>query len=327
MNSQSGASFDLEDILQAARELLAAHPGIVVRWRLLRQVLRLHPEDPGLVEAKRALKSDSWVQQLERSQLADGSWGRFHTQDTKLKTVFRTTEQAIDRAFALGLEPTESPLTGVRQYILNVLRGTARLTDRDEKHPAWPLGIKFILAGRLAQIDPAHPMIDPYWGYLVEVASQAFTSGSYRKEDEEAAYVRLSGIRWPRGFLASQHSLHILSSRELPAQLEENIIRWIWHKPDGIGYLGTPLYELHSRLIGPWLRSMNILSRFPLWRQTSTDCMNRVWEQRAADGFWDFGSHIAPTVDFPLSANWRRKDNRRLDYSTCILALLRRYFD
>lgn len=87
------------------------------------------------------------MHQLEDSQLPDGSWGRFYSQDTKKKTMFRTTEEAIDRVFALGLEPGEGVLTSVSQYIQDVLHGDAQITDWTEKSESWPLLVKFILAG------------------------------------------------------------------------------------------------------------------------------------------------------------------------------------
>lgn len=321
------AIFTLSELHLAARELLEAPPDAVVTWRLLREVLRVQPDDPERLASKNVLKSDPWVLQLAQVQLPDGSWGRFHSQDTKQKTLFRTTEEAIDRAFALGLEPSEDPLAHTRQYILDVLNGIAHVTDRDEKHAAWPLGIKFILAGRLAQIDPANPILDTHWSYLAEVAGQAFTSGYYRREDEVEAYLRLSGIHWPQGFLESQHSLRILSTRQLPKKLEKSLINWIWHKPDGIGYLRAPLEELQPRQIGPWLRSMSILSRFTTWREICMASLNQLWTQRDEQGLWDFGSHITRTIDFPLSSNWRKRNNRKVDYSTYILVLLRKYFD
>ena len=55
--------------------------------------------------------------------------------------------------------------------------------------------------------------------------------------------------------------------------------------------------------------------------------LNRLWEQRCEDGLWDFGSDTAGCVEFPLSDSWRQGLNRKLDYSTSILVLLRKYFD
>ena len=326
-NPAGNAGFSLDDIQLTAGSILEAHPDTIVAWRLLREVLHRPSDDQDVVRVKTALETNRWMRQLEQAQLPDGSWGRFHSQDTKQKTAFRTTEEAIDRAIALGADPREGVLLRVHQYILEVLRGAARITDRDEKSEAWPLGIRFILAGRLAQLDPANPALIQAWAYLVEVAKQAFQSGQYRLEDEVAAYQHLSGIRWPRGFLSSQHVMWILSSHELPGSLGQDLLRWIWHKPEGMGYLDAPLANFQPRQVGYWLRSMSILSRFAEWKEISQDALNQLWAQRDEHGLWDFGSRIARSGDFPLSESWRYSSQRKQDYSTCILVLLRKTFD
>ena len=321
------STFTLADLDHAARRLLEASPEPVVACRLLREVLRVPPSDPELAQLKEAAAASKWVRQLVDSQLPDGSWGRFHSQDTTKKTAFRTTEEAIDRAFAIGLEPDDGVLTRASTYIQDVLTGNARITDRAEKSEAWPLLIRFILAGRLAQIDPKNDQLDPSWAYLAEVAEHALASGEYCLRDEVNAYLNLSGIHVPTGFLESQHALWILSSRTLPRQLERALVDWIRCKPDGIRYIRISLTEPRPRQIGYWLKSMNILSRFGSWQELFADTLNRVWEQRDADGLWDFSSNIARSVNFPLSSTWRQSTRRMQDYSTCILALLRRYFD
>ncbi len=319
--------FTLDEILQIARGILDANPDGVVAYRLYQEVLRFPPDDPQLAGAKNAAVKNKWVHQLSDSQLPDGSWGRFHSQDTKKKALFRTTEEAIDRAFALGLEPGDGLLLCTRQYILKVLHGEAQIADPSEKNESWPILIKFILAGRLAQLDPSNEVLDSTRSYLAEVASQAFATGKYRLEDEATAHLRLFARHVPHGFLESQHALWILSFQNLPNELEHALVNWIWYKPDGIRYLRAPLSELEPRLIGSWLRSMNILSRFGCWREICAPTLNRLWEQRDEHGLWDFGSQIARSVDFPLSESWRHSANRKMDYSTCMLVLLRRVFD
>jgi hypothetical protein len=72
---------------------------------------------------------------------------------------------------------------------------------------------------------------------------------------------------------------------------------------------------------------MNILSRFPSWLTMSQGTLNWLWQQKDEDGYWDFGSQTSFCIDFPISESWRKPLNRRVDYSTCALALLRRVFD
>ncbi len=319
--------FTLDDIHRSARNILTANPDQVVTYRLLREVVYVSSDNPTLAQAKKAALNSRWVRLLEESQLPDGSWGRFHSQDTKKKTAFRTTEEAIDRAFALGFEPNNEILVRARQYILDILHGDVQITDRNEKNEAWPMLVQFILAGRLAQLDPTNKLLDSFWHYLAEVANQAFASGNYCLKDEASAYLRLSGRHVPQGFLESQHALWILSTKPLPSQLEQTMVDWIWNKPDGIRYLRVSLSDPQPRLIGYWLRSINIISQFNCWRENCAHTMNRLWEQQDDHGLWDFGSQIARSVDFPLSESWRISANRKMDYSTCMLVLMRRYFD
>jgi hypothetical protein len=54
--------------------------------------------------------------------------------------------------------------------------------------------------------------------------------------------------------------------------------------------------------------------------------LEQLWELRSQYGLWDFNSNRSGKY-FVLSDNWRRPINRRIDLSTKILSLLRRYFD
>ena len=146
--------FSLNDLEQCAQELLRAGADRIVAYRLGREVLRFPASDAGLRQLKNAALKSQGVRQLEEAQLPDGSWGRFHSQDTKTKTRFRTTEEAIDRAFALGLEPGDPVLVRARQYILAALEGRTQITDPPEKKRALaPVGA----AHSGGQAGPARP--------------------------------------------------------------------------------------------------------------------------------------------------------------------------
>jgi len=322
-----GTSFSLKDVQNAAYQVLNAEPDPVTKFRLINEVLRLPGNSQEFQKAHFALAQSKWVQQLQNTQLPDGSWGRFHSQDTKVKTVFRTTEEAIDRAFSLGLTPDHPALARAKAYIENVLAGRTHITDWEEKNDAWPILIQIILAGKLAEIDASNPAFERWWEYMAEVARQSFSSGSFCEANEIQAYLHLSGIHVKRSFLQSRYAIAVLSARSLSHKLEHALVEWLWHKPDGMSYLQVPLSKPKPEKMPYWLKSMNILHHFPSWRDVSLNTLEQFWKARDKRGWWDFETPLAMCRDFPISEDWRQPLKRKIDYSTCMLVVLRRYFD
>ncbi len=316
-------AFTLTNLHHCADSLLSTHPDPVVKYLLTRDVLRRDPSSPEMRQLKAAAHTSRWVKQLEDSQLPDGSWGRFHSQDTKVKTVFRTTEQAIQRALALGLEPGDPILQRVREYILQALAGSLTITDPPEKNERWDVLIPLVLAGSLARLDPHHPVLDSHHRLCLEICRQSFVSGSYRLDDEAAAYPQLCSIQAPGGFLESQYMLWILSTRPLPTGLERLLVEWIWNKPDGIRYQRQLLAQPPGRHVGYWLRSQKTLALFPAWREIAAGVLNGLWESRNGQAMWDFQRERLQSVEFPLSESWRSPGKRAVDVSTHVLGLLR----
>ncbi len=325
--TSSRAIFSLQDVQAAAMELMQLNLDPIPKFRLMREVLRLPDGDLDLQEASACTEESKWVMKLQEAQLPDGSWGRFHSQDSKVKGAYRTSEEAMDRAFSLGLSPAHPVLHKAQTYIENVLSGKSEISDWVEKNEAWPLLIQFILAGRLAQIDPRNLILDESWECLAEVTRRAFAAGCYQLADEAEAFEEIAHTHVPQGFIESQHALWILSSRRMPSTLERQLVEWVWLKPDGIRYLRAPLSTPTSKTIAYWLRSMNILRRFGSWREVSLETLNQLWKCRGVDGLWDFGSQATWCTDFPLSENWRKQLKRKVDYSVCMLGVLRSYFD
>lgn len=319
--------FSLAELQDCALRMLKTQLDPIPQYCLLKDVLRLPADHPALTQAKISAMNTDWMRQLVQAQWEDGSWGRFHSQDTKSRSVFHSTEEAIDRAMAIGIEPGDEIMVRARHYIINALQGRVQITDPPEKNERWPLLVQTILTGRLAQLDPGHALIKPVWSDWLQIARQAFSSGNYSTMEEASAIHLATGIYAPQGYLESQHALWLLAAQELPASLEYLLVEWIWTKPDGIRYLRVSLANPQPRQMGYWLRSLNILSRFPSWREISLNRLNQLWEQRGEDGLWDFGSDTTLCVDFPLSESWRKISSRKIDYSSCVLAVLRKYYD
>jgi hypothetical protein len=312
---QSGA------IRSTALKLLERRPNAIVRHRLLRDVLHLPPDDPQRVAARQDMRSHRWVAELADAQAQDGSWGRFHSMDSSRKAHFPTSEAAIFRALALGLD-REDPLLGkAAGYIAGVLAGRQAWSDRVERSEGWPLGVEAISAGMLAAIDPQHPALDTPRNYWIGIAAASLQTGAYDPRAEWDAHRARRG----RGilYLRSRYVLSLLGSRpDLPPGLSQQILDWLWNEPQGIGYLGADLRHPDPGHIFQWIESLEILTHFAGWQERAGEGLAWLETRRGPDGLWDLGSKVSRSVYFPLSDDWRKPGNRAIDHTTRLLGLL-----
>ena len=341
---------ELDVIKEVAERILESDPDPVVRLRLLRDVLRQPLDSNEAIQAKRDLSNSRWVQELESEQWGDGSWGRFHTMDTKVKQKIATTEVGVSRALVLGLDASHPILRRAVAYITSILDGT--LEWRDNREVSWGLSwwtsaVQLISAATLAQIQPDLPVLEEVWNLWYAILRRAFPSGKYDREQEIQAQLELLGIRslsrYARKKISegralgtfTKYHVALLSSRadRLPHQLEKPYLAKLWNLDDGIGYLGVPLAVPPAQLLSKksyhpdcWLSSIELLTPFRSWRELARDAVSWLWQQRNERGFWDFGSRPPLSTYFPLSESWRKKKAREFDWTTRVLALLRKYY-
>jgi hypothetical protein len=325
---------ELGFILEAAGRILTQDPDPVVRFLLLRDVLRRPPDSPEVVEARRELLKSCQVQQLEVEQRSDGSWGRLHSRDVSTKQKIHTTEAGVERALTLGLEADHPVLRKASQYLTHVLDGTIQCRDKPEKNDRWSVGVQLFAASTLAWIHPNLPVLDGVWNLWLKIARHTFASGQYDSDAEIQAHRELTGATVKNSYLVigNKYTLILLGSRAtaLPVELEAALLKWIWHRNSGIGYLNVPLFRLplarKPRFLDRWQSSLNMLSRFPSWCIVAQDAIQWIVQQRTPQGFWDLGTGVR-SATMPLSANWRGKASRQCDWTTRVLVMLRKCVD
>jgi len=287
-----------------------------------------------LIQAKQEMLKSRWILELEKEQRADGSWGRFHSaMKTKGKIV--TTEAAVERGLALGLEASDPTFHVTIDYLSGLLNGTVDFPDPPERNNRWATGKQLFAAATLARISPTLPILDKTWELWATIAERTFASGRYDLEAEIQAHQMLTGASVKDSYLVlnNRYQLVLLGSRvaRLPKAVEYTMVDWVWHKDDGVGYLEVPLANLPSRftpgMLDRLFTSLEILSCFPSWSRLADNVIGWLWKKRNSEGFWDFGPQASMSVYFPLSENWRTAEKRRNDWTTRVLALLRNYYD
>lgn len=325
---------ELEVIEGVAGRILRGDPDPVVRFRLLRNVLGVPSDSDMVVRARQDMLKSRWVSELKREQQKDGGWGRFHSMDSRTRRKIKTTEIGIERGLALGLDATDPIFRDAVSYLSRLLEGSIDFPDRPERNDRWPTGKQLFVAATLARLKPEFSVLDAAWELWATIANRTFASGEYDPDAEIRAHQELTGASVKDSYLVlnNRYSLALLGSRvtHLPSDTENALVAWIWHKEDGVGYLGVPLSGPPVRFslgaLDRWFASLELLLSFPSWHGLAKDVIDWLWAQRNREEFWDFGPRASTSYYLPLSESWRKKQNRKYDYSTRVLALLRNYY-
>lgn len=316
-----------ETIIETAVRLLQMEPDPVPRLLILRDILTRPASDPDLRNARRSVSQSRWVSELGAEQDVDGSWGRFHSMDSRRRCRIRTTEAGVERALAVGLEPGDEILRRAALYTAGLLRNEILFPDPEEANDRWPAGRQMFVATTLAQINPDHELLPPVYATWREIAERTFQRGAYDPDAEWRAHCELTGALTMRNsylVINNKYAVFLLAcmSVRLPEHTEAALVRWLLEGRFGLGYLGVPLASSLEKVdrnrAAAWFRSQAILSRFQARTSRSDDGVERLWQLRNSDGLWDFGS--GPGLR--LSQDHRRPRNRTIDHSVNALLLL-----
>jgi hypothetical protein len=318
-----------------AHQILEQSTSVVVRYRLLRDVLKKPADDVRLCQAKENLQNSLNIKEIANEQWVDGGWGAFHSRSTRLKQRIPSTEVGVERSLALGLDATHPILEQATKYLLSIINGETPFPDYHEKNDRWKTGMRLFLASTLSLIHPNHPVLDEDRNLWLSIAKMTFQSGMYSEKDEIEAHTKFTGATVKDSYLVlnSRYQLNILGSipGTLPVELETALLRWLWERPDGIGYLGIPFNREPPRTpsqIDRWLASLELLARsFPLWVNFTQGAIDWLWNRQNEQGYWDFGTKPSSLSNLPLSDSWKKKEYRVFDWTTRVLMLLRKYKD
>jgi hypothetical protein len=322
-------------IIQIASGIMSSNPSPIVRFHLLHKVIGLPLDNIEIKKAKDLISESKWVVELTSEQRDDGSWGRLHSRDTKSNQKIPTTEWAIDRALSLGLDNSHPALQRAVDYLTTVLE-TGECHDPPEKNDRWSTGVKLFAGASLAKITPHHPSLEDVTQLWKKIIQGTFHSNRYDPEVESRIHKEITGATVKDSYLVTDNKYLVSLIGSVPQLLSGDLrtiyLKWLWHGQGRIGYLNAPLNHPPSiqkpTSLEHWFTSLELVSRIPGWKIFAKDAIEWIWQEQLADGHWDFGplsrskmSHMLPMAD-----HWRRRMNRKIDWTTRILTLLAAYY-
>lgn len=215
------------------------------------------------------LKESKWYQQLAAEQWENGSWGRFHTQDTKaqVRQKFVTTETALRRARELSLNKTDDMIDMTIHLMERYILGQEEWLDTNERFDGFRIALRTIIAANLSMFEPRHPLVQAKKKICAENMSKAIRNGSLQEELWEQEIVKSNEIHL-RPFM--MYVVWLLQNNDfLDKEVEKSYLEYIWNRKDGIYYCcGGPLSDieyLESKSFLIWLSGLESLCDFSLF--------------------------------------------------------------
>lgn len=306
-------------------EYLSKHITDPVPKFILQKEIYKEPEtSPSYINAYNQMKQSKWYHDLADEQWDDGSWGRFHTQDSKVlkKQRFVTTETALRRARELSLSKDDPIIAKCIKLMERYVRGEETWTDKIEKHKdggkSHLHSRPFITAANINLFDPENPVIKPKRDVFVKTLKIALSEGYFNEEAWEQENKNYSGSclsGW------NAYPLMILQNTNcMEDTLQRQYLEYLWHRKDGIYYLTDfPLSEkrkVEDKSFSSWLTTLGYISGFSLFPEFMKDdalphLINEVNRLIYEDIVLPTPEPAAYSIRYAES--WRDKNTRKTD--------------
>ncbi len=272
-------------------------------------------------------QESKWYKQLIIEQMSNGSWGRFHTQNTKLKEkrIFKTTESALIRARELSLPKDDPVIKKAIKLMERYINGEEDWTDTNEHHYGFQITFKTLIAANIATFIPDHPLVIPKKEICAENLKKAFING-YLNED-----IWESENRKSNEILLRPYMVYILWLLQQNSYLDEdtqrNYLNYIWNRKQGIYYrtnmASSDIQSLESKYFSTWLTGLENLKNFTLFPEFMK---KKIFQHLINETYRllhdDVCLPINPPVTNHYCESWKDKQSRKNDMILCILRVL-----
>ncbi len=299
----------------------------VPRYILFKEILP-HPESSDQCkDMYDNIMSSKWYLQLKSEQWPDGTWGRFHTQDTKSvrKQKFVTTEAALRRMRELSLDSNDPMAAACLHRMEEYLKGSDLWPDRIEKHYGFVIALNTIVAANLSLFDPDNPLIQHKRKVCAENITKAFQNGVFIEDIWEAENHRCNEILL-RAYMV--HPVWLLQNNPyLSEDIQRKYLGYLWTRKEGIYYISgsapAAMAPIGSRRFYEWLANLEAISGFSLFPEFMRE---GAAEQLLDDAYRLMNHEVALAPSHPIyghySESWRNNTARNYDMLLRILRVL-----
>ena len=209
-------------------------------------------------------RQERLTKKLLDEQRPDGSFGRFHTMDSKLKQKIPTTQAAAWLMHENSFTRDNDMCNKMCHYMERLINDLSQWPDAWEKNKWFKPAVPLFIASTLALFgseDEGYIGVCDLW---IELLIVAFEAGSYSPDKTNAQSNRSLGVEIDGSYLGL-HSLNHLAlyacnTRKIPAAVQRSYLKWLHHFDGTIAYTNTRLDTFPAS--GADTRVLTLLSKF-----------------------------------------------------------------
>jgi len=209
-------------------------------------------------------KHERVTKKLLDGQRPNGSFGRFHTMDSKLKQKIPTTQAAVwlmyDNSFTRENEICENTCL----YMERLLNDLSLWPDEWEKNKWFKPAVPLFIASSLALFDSKDKKYKEICDIWINLLVSAFETNDYSAEKTNVEAKISLGVEIDGSYIGF-HSLNTLAlfafnNNQIPTDIQKAYLKWL-HCFDGvITYTNTRLDNITENAGSA--RILSLLSRF-----------------------------------------------------------------
>jgi len=308
--------------VQQIKEYLSEHiSDPVPKYIMQREIYKKTATSSSYINTYNQMKKAKWYCELANEQRDDGSWGRFHTQDTKAadKKKFVTTEAALRRARELSLSKDDPIVARCIKLMERYVRDEETWTDNIEKQrddgKSHLYSRPFLTASNINLFDTENPVVKPKRDVFVKTLRIALSKGYF---DEVAWEEENRNYRGPCLNGWNAYPFMILQNAEcMDDTLQRQYLDYIWNRKDGIYYISNfpPAQKrcLEDKDFFIWISILELLSGFSLFPEFMKDGVLRHLLNEV-DRLIHENSRVVPLFNnIRYAESWRDKNTRKTD--------------
>jgi len=209
-------------------------------------------------------KIEKAIKKLADEQHSDGSYGRFHTMNSKLKQSIPTTQAAVWLMYDNSLTRDNEICNKTCLYMEHLLNNLSQWPDAWEGNKWFKYAVPLFIASSLALFGSEDKKYREVCNIWINILVKAFEVGDYSKEKINATSKVSLGVEIDGSYIGlhslNNIALYAYNIDYIPVEIQRAYIKWLHNYDRVIAYTNTRLDNLTKSVEST--RIISLLSRF-----------------------------------------------------------------